>query len=174
MDSINPWIDEDELTRLADSLLSPVKKSTDNTARNFASKSLAKASEQAKRAGILSADETAKTPLEELGLWLSNNASCEGICVVDRDGDVLHSTVKNAAWTALTVQTVRTQDSLEAGNSPSVRIKTNADTFLQFITVDTQRGTLMIGLLTRNFLQAAQLNEFAALVTEVGSGDMVK
>mgnify|MGYP000106103230 CR=1 FL=1 len=180
MDTINPWLDVDELNRLANALIQPVQKKKADPARNFASKSLAKASEQAKRAGIVTPAATAapsevrQADLPELGTWLTDNARCEGLCVVDRDGDVYHSAMPNKEWTNLTVSAATKGQRLEEGKSPSVRMKVAAGLFLQFITIGTDRGPLLVGLLTRNLLRESQLTEFSDLVGKISGADQVE
>lgn len=179
MDTINPWLDVDELNRLANALIQPVQKKSD-PARNFASKSLAKASQQAQRAGIVAAPATTaptdirQADLPELGAWLTDNARCEGLCVVDRDGDVYHAAMPNKEWTNLTISAATSGQRLKDIQSPSVRIKVAASLYLQFIAIETERGPLLIGLLTRNLLRESQLTEFSNLVGKISRADQLE
>lgn len=179
MDTIKPWLDVDELNRLANALIQPAQnppvQKKENPARNFASKSLANASAQAKRAGIVANNpaEVRQADLPELGAWLTDHAQCEGLCVVDRDGDVLHASMPNPEWTNLTVSAATSGHRLQEGKSQSVRMKVSAGRFLQFITVVTARGPLLIGLLTRNLLRTSQLAEFSDLVEKISGMDQV-
>lgn len=172
MDSIKPWLDTEEMNRLANALMQPVGQSKQDVAQSKASKVLAKASQLAQKAGLVSAPAVSEVPrqaeLPELATWLSTHAKCEGLCVIDRDGDILHSAMPNAEWTQLAVSAATTGHRLEAGKSLSVRFKVSAANYLQFIGVNTARGPLLVGLLTRNLLRDEQLQEFAALIDRIG------
>lgn len=178
MDSINPWLDVEELNRLARALINPVKGKLptikpNNVARNSASSALAKASELAKKSGVISEPAVRTATLPELGEWLYSHARCEGLCVVDSDGDVLHKAMPNPEWTKLTVLAATTGNGISPSNQPSLRLKVKANGFLQFIAVETARGPLLVGLLTRNLLRNSQLVEFSILVEEISSADQV-
>lgn len=177
MDSINPWLDVKELDRLANALIQPVagQKSTGgaDVARSSASKALAKASKLAKSSGVIAKASTRQAALPELGEWLYSNARCEGLCVVDRDGDVLHKAMPNPEWTKLTVLAATTGQGIDPSNSPNIRLKVRANGYLQFIAVETARGALLVGLLTRNLLKDSQLIEFSDLVEKISAADQV-
>ena len=182
MDSINSWLDVEELDRLAKALIAPAsaqqnKKNegseSERLIRGSASQALAKASEMAKRAGLISSTAR-QAALPELGNWLRNNARCQGLCVVDRDGDVLHSAMPNDEWTKLTVMANAPPHPVAEGKSPSVRLKVASESFLQFISVLTARGPLLVGLLTKNILKDSQLVDFSALVERISSPNQVE
>ena len=179
MDSINPWLDVEELDRLAKALMAPVeaqKSKTTETSinegliRGSASKVLAKASAMAKRAGLI-APVVRQVALPELGDWLSTHARCQGLCVVDREGDVLQTAMPNDEWTKLTASAAITWHQLEEGKSPSLRLKVASESFLQLISVMTARGHLLVGLLTQNLLKDSQLIEFSTLVERISAPD---
>jgi len=182
MDSINPWLDVDELNRLAKALMAPADaqqptnpeaSKTEGLIPSSVSKVLAKASEMAKRAGVIT-PVVRKAALPELGDWLNVHARCQGLCVVDRDGDVLQAAMPNDEWTKLTVLAATTGHPLEKGKSPSLRLKVAAGSFLQFIGVMTARGPLLVGLLTQNLLKDSQLIEFSSLVERISAPDQVE
>ena len=182
MDSINPWLDVEELNRLANALMAPVDvqqyekfevSKKEGLIRSSASKALAKASEIAKRAGVIS-PVVRQAALPDLGEWLNTHARCQGLCVVDRDGDVLQAAMPNDEWTNLTVSAAITGHQLEAGKSPSLRLKVAAGSYLQFISVTTARGSLLVGILTQNLLKDSQLVEFSSLVERVSTPDQVE
>jgi hypothetical protein len=182
MDSINPWLDVDELNRLAKALMAPADaqqstkleaSKTEGSIPSSVSNVLAKASEMAKRAGVIN-PVVRKAALPELGDWLNAHARCQGLCVVDRDGDVLQAAMPNNEWTKLTVSAATKGHRLEKGKSPSLRLKVAAGSFLQFISVMTARGPLLVGLLTQNLLKDTQLIEFSSLVERISSPDQVE
>ncbi|MEO1858250.1 MAG: hypothetical protein ABGY95_12915 [Rubritalea sp.] len=182
MDSLNPWLDVDELDRLAKALMAPAeaqqyKKAeapkSEGLIRSSASKVLAKASEIAKRAGVI-APVVRQAALPELVEWLNTHARCLGLCVVDRDGDVLQAAMPNDEWTQLTVSAATTGHRLDEGKSHSLRLKVAAGSFLQFISVVTARGPLLVGLLTQNLLKDSQLIDFSNLVERISAADQVE
>jgi hypothetical protein len=176
MDSIKPWLDTEELNRMANALMQPAV-APKSAARSKASKVLAKASELAQKAGLVekaSSEQVRQAEVPELATWLNENAQSEGLCVVDRDGDVLHSAMPNAEWTQLTVSAATTGHRLEPGKSLSVRFKVSVANYLQFIGVNTARGPLLVGLLTRNLLRDEQLLVFANLVERISRADQVQ
>lgn len=182
MDSITPWLDVDELNRLAKALMAPASahppklteaSKSEGLIRSSASKVLAKASEMAKRAGVI-APVVRQAALPELADWLQTHARCQGLCVVDRDGDVLHASMPNDEWTKLTVLAATTRHPLEDGKSPSLRLKVAAGSFLQFIRVVTGRGPLLVGLLTENLLKDSQFTEFSSLVERISAPDQIE
>ncbi len=174
-------MDVDELNRLAKALMAPAdaqlskkieEPKSEGLIRSSASKVLAKASAMAKRAGVI-APAVRQAALPELGDWLNTHARCLGLCVVDRDGDILQAAMPNDEWTKLTVSAATTGHRLEEGKSPSLRLKVAAGSFLQFISVVTARGPLLVGLLTENLLKDSQLIEFSSLVERISSPDQV-
>ena len=179
MDSINPWLDVEELNRLAKALMEPsakeeVKAPVVDKARNAASSALAKASSLAKEAGVLKSTEPRQATVPELQNWLTENARCEGVCVVDRDGDVLYASMPNQEWTNLTVSMATLGKRLQEGKSPSLRMKVAGGSFLQFIAVTTGRGPLLVGLLTEKLLQDQQFSEFTQLIEKISAPDQIE
>ncbi|MGJ8673129.1 hypothetical protein [Rubritalea sp.] len=174
MDSIKPWLDTEELNRLAHALMKPVATAEKNVVRSKASLALAKASVLAQKAGVVESAGPRQAELPELAKWLNENARCEGLCVIDRDGDILHSAMPNEEWTQLSVSAATTGQRLESGRSMSVRMKVSAANYLQFIGVETARGPILVGLLTRNILRDEQLQEFADLVEGISRADQVQ
>lgn len=180
MDSINPWLDVDELNRLTKALMEPAKEEapqkefSDDVVRSVASTALAKASDIAKRAGVIATPRVRQAILPELGEWLYTNAKCFGLCVVDRDGDVLHAAMPNTEWTQLTVSIATKGQVEESDNAMSVRIKVSSNRYLQFIRVVTARGPLLVGLLTKNLLKDSQLAKFTSLVERISAPDQVE
>ncbi|MFC4993087.1 hypothetical protein [Rubritalea tangerina] len=184
MDSINPWLDVEELNRLAKALMEPVSESSkredkveaSSVARSTAGKVLAQASALAKKAGILAQtkEEVRHALLPELGEWLYNNAKCRGLCVVDRDGDVLHAAMPNPEWTQLAISAATERNLSAAAQVPNIRIRVTANSYMQFIRVQTARGPLLVGLFTRNLLKDSQFDEFSRLVEKISGAEQVE
>ena len=83
---------------------------------------------------------------EQIDNQLSKTVKANGICVIDRDGDVLYSSMKNPSLVAFTIDSMmgtklmRTQEG-EFGN---IRVKISAQDYLEFVSVKTTRGVLVL------------------------------
>jgi len=220
MDSINSWVDEDEIKKIAGSLLSDDVEAKDweatgfqgfavpsdevsvpqpensEKARESAGRSLAEASELAKKAGILSnedADEVtdsetveekkvvkpmttseedrvhtaqvaAKGALGEMDDALRGPSGATGVCVVDRDGDVLHDSMGNAAWTRFVVLAAGMAEKPEG---VGVFQRISGAQYLQMIPAATSRGGIVIGLLVPKPVSGEVAAKLAAEAVEI-------
>lgn len=173
MESIKEWLDVEEVKRLAESLLrgqgqvlepkSEAASPADNPVRLRAEKTLAEVSERAKRSGVVETRAVARPhQLPGLDTWLHGHSKVLGMCVVDRDGDVLHDSMPNPSWTRLAELTARS--GLDEMTPAIFRQKVTADDYLQLIAIKTARGSLLIGLLTPVALTAHTLEAFKAEV----------
>lgn len=179
MDSIKEWLDVEEVTRLADALLraqAPLPATAQAAAplggqakvRKQAGMALAEASERAKRAGIVSENPVPRPrQLPALDTWLSGHSQALGMCVIDRDGDVLHDTMPSISWTNLSVLTA--QSGLDELTPAVLRQKVTATDYLQLIAIKTARGSLLVGLLTPVALSAESLVAFQSEVMQLAA-----
>ncbi|MFT6794416.1 MAG: hypothetical protein ACJAR1_002425 [Rubritalea sp.] len=103
-------------------------------------------------------DENARVPLpsvhpdkgigtfEQIDKQLAKTVKANGICVIDRDGDVLYSSMKNQSLVAFTINAtvgtklMRTQD----GEFANIRVKIAAGEYLEFVSVKSTRGVLIL------------------------------
>ena len=85
---------------------------------------------------------------EQIDRHLAESVSAKGICVIDRDGDVLYSSIKNQTLVAFTIESMmgtllmQTQDG-EFGN---IRVKVAAGEYLEFVSVRSTRGVLILAV----------------------------
>ncbi|GAA5495635.1 hypothetical protein Rhal01_01814 [Rubritalea halochordaticola] len=188
MDSINSWVDPEEVKRIAESLMADVEQEGDweadhtqavtvsaqkqggakDVIRLSAEKSLAEASKLASTSGMLSrekkpavkveASPEVQTPvedthkqqveahgaLEKLEQWIREETKATGVCVVDRDGDVLLSRMDNGAWQNLVIASAAMAEKPEEG---SIRLRVSGGCHLQLIPAATSRGGILVGVL---------------------------
>lgn len=215
MDSINSWVDEEEIKKIAGSLLSDDVEAKDWGAEHFqgfavpnqveadvkpeenvarresAGRSLAEASALAKRAGLLSkevkvedvkkseetnavtsseedrlhvAQVSAKGALGEMDDALREPSGAVGVCVVDRDGDVLHDSMGNGAWTRFVVLAAGRAARPEIGG---VYQRVSGGMYLQLIPAVTSRGGILIGLFLPRPVSGEVSKELAAKAVEI-------
>lgn len=218
MDSINSWVDPDEVKRIAESLMADVEQEGDwetehssapakeeskvpkDVIRISAEKSLAEASKLASSSGMLSGDNKVKpaleskaapapvklsTPkeltadekhdqqvkangvLEKLDEWLRKETAATGVCMVDRDGDVLHSSMQNESWTRLVIASA---SMAENPDGKSIRLKVFGGANLQLIPVATSRGGIVIGILLGNPVAQNDAIELAKKSEQLANG----
>jgi len=83
---------------------------------------------------------------EQIDKQLAKTVKANGICVIDRDGDVLYSSMENQNLVAFTIDAmmgtrlIRTQEG-EFGN---IRVKIAAGEYLEFVSVKSTRGVLIL------------------------------
>lgn len=222
MDSINSWVDMDEVKKIANHLVNEQpeakeweaedfqgfaiadEKSADGgeaKARESAERSLAEASSLAKRAGLLRKDEddgeraaegrggedsedpverrfqdeddrlhasqvSAPGALGKIDEAMRKSSGATGVCVVDRDGDVLHDSMGNEAWTRIAVLSAAMAATPEAG---SVFQRVSGAGYLQLIPAATSRGGVVIGLLVPRPVLADVASDLAAKAEEIAN-----
>lgn len=221
MDSINAWVDPEEVKRIAESLLADVEQEGDweterssgvvkveparekDVIRLSAEKSLAEASKLASSSGMLSGDQKTKPEqesnavpapvkpvklspptelradekheqqvkangvLEKLDEWIRKETAAIGVCMVDRDGDVLHTSMDNAAWTGLVISSA---SMAENPDGRSIRLKVFGGASLQLIPVATSRGGIVIGILLGNPVAQSEAIELAKKSEQIANG----
>ncbi|MGJ8656331.1 MAG: hypothetical protein ACSHX6_07765 [Akkermansiaceae bacterium] len=105
---------------------------------------------------------------EQIDKQLASTVKAKGICVIDRDGDVLYSSLKNENLVAFVVDAMmgtklmRTQER-EFGN---IRLKISAREYLEFISVKSTRGVII--------LAASMDHVLGSKNAEYVAGDMLK
>lgn len=91
---------------------------------------------------------------EKIDEQLTKTVKANGICVIDRDGDVLYSSMKNQSLVRFTIDSMkesklmRTQDN-EFGN---IRMKVSANNYLEFVSVHSTRGVIVLAILMDHIL----------------------
>ena len=260
MDSINSWINEDEVRKLADDLSSSPEAVKDWRANNFdgfaipekqgevakkveggskeaakeiskevkesKSSSLAGASAMAASAGLLNAkkpevklvekvkiasepkggsnvdaeekpascdhhldavpvkvDEKATVNLpevhsskgvgtfERIDKQLSKTVKANGICVIDRDGDVLYSSLKNQGLVAFTIDTIKGSSlmKIKEGEFGNIRVKISAGEYLEFVSVVSTRGVLVLATSMNHILGRGNAKFVASDIVKIAN-----
>lgn len=85
---------------------------------------------------------------EEIDIQLTKTVKAKGICVIDRDGDVLYSSLKNQNLLAFIVETMMGSKLMQTqeGEFGNIRIKMSAGEYLEFISVKSTRGVLILAV----------------------------
>jgi hypothetical protein len=247
MDSINSWINEDEVRKLAEDLTaspeaveewesnasegftipekqgegsskedakanSSEEKDLSQEMKKMRSVSLAGASAMAASAGLLgknnstksaepeaselsalcdhclnevpvNIDENTKVPIpsvhpkkemgtfEQIDKQLSKRFKANGICVIDRDGDVLFSSVKNYNLVAFSIDTILGSNLIktEDGEFENIRVKISAGEYLEFISVRSTRGVLVLAISVDHILGRANAKDVAGDVLKIAN-----
>ncbi len=169
MESINAWLDVEELSELANALMQPVAPENqasveNNPARERASRMLVAAKMNAESSGVI---ELSVDKLLDLGEWLKRNGErATGLCVVDSMSEVLFESLPNTAWRQLLQQITCSQGNLE-GN---MRLKVGQYGFMQLLSFADSDRVLRVALLTKQLLDEAELNDFRAIVMKLRNG----
>lgn len=248
MDSINSWINEAEVRKLADDLTSTAKisvKSDDegdfgadeslDTSKSKAVKeevnlvnvdkslSLASACARAASAGLLDSkkpsssspsssvernvqdvsaqapplcdhflnaipvniDTREKTPLNvpelhskkgagtfgDIDKLLTESVQANGICVIDRDGDVLYSSLENQYLVVYTVDTMKKSKLMftKDGEVGHLRLKLSANDFFEFVSVKSTRGVIVLGAKMKDSLTSKGVKQVAEDVLRIAN-----
>lgn len=163
MESINAWLDVEELNKLANALMQPVNpiKNTpveSNPAKERASRLLAEAKVNAESSGVI---EVSVDTLSDLGAWLKRNGErATGVCVVDSDAEVLFESLPNPTWKSWLQQIVGTQSKTE----DKMRFKVGQYGFMQLLTFSESDCVLQVALLTKQLLEDEELSDFRDIV----------
>lgn len=85
---------------------------------------------------------------EKIDEQLTKTVKSNGICVIDRDGDVLYSSMKNWSLVAFTIDSMMESKLMETrdGEFGNIRMKFAAKHFLEFISVHSTRGVLVMAI----------------------------
>lgn len=163
MESINAWLDVEELNKLANALMQPVAQEKqnpveNNPAKERASRMLAAAKVNAESSGVI---ELSADKLVGLGGWLKRNGErATGLCVVDAQTEVLFESLPNPAWKLWLQQIVATQ----ANALENMRLKVGQYGFMQLLSFAEGDKVLQVALLTKQLLDDQELNEFREIV----------
>lgn len=83
---------------------------------------------------------------ERIDQQLSKTVKANGICVIDRDGDVLYSSLKNQGLVAFTIETMMGSSLMKIGEGEfgNIRVKISSGEYLEFVSVMSTRGVLVL------------------------------
>ncbi len=85
---------------------------------------------------------------EQIDEQLAKTVKANGICVIDRDGDVLYSSMKNQNLVAFTIDAMMGTNLMETqdGEFANIRVKIAAEEYLEFVSVKSTRGVLILAV----------------------------
>lgn len=108
---------------------------------------------------------------EEIDRQLSKTVNGKGICVIDRDGDVLYSSMVNKNLVAFTVDTMMgtSLTGIDDGQFENIRIKLSSGNYLEFISVKSTRGVLVLSTLVNHVLSGENVKLVAADVLKIAN-----
>ena len=100
---------------------------------------------------------------EEIDSKLSSLVSANGVCVIDRDGDVLYSSLKNEKLVSFTIEAMASSKLMltKEGEVGTVRLKLMADNFIEFVAVKSTRGVLVLSMVLKDALGKLKVKEVA-------------
>jgi len=98
---------------------------------------------------------------DEIDKELSSLVSANGICVIDRDGDVLYSSLKNDKLASFTIDAMTNSKLMltEEGEVGNVRLKLTADNFIEFVAVKSTRGVILLSTVLKDTLGKQKAEE---------------
>ncbi len=110
---------------------------------------------------------------EEIDVQLINTLNAKGICVIDRDGDVLYSSLLNQQLIAFIVATMVDTKLMqtEFGEFGNIRVKMSASDYLEFVSVRTTRGVLIIAISMDHVLGDHNAQYVAGDVLKIADSD---
>ncbi len=94
--------------------------------------------------------------LAELDRWLRSHLGAEGVCIVDRGGDIVYDAMNHPTWTNLVVsltKSVRELHSTQSEESKHFHVKVTGELYLQAMTMTTvKHGVIVVGALLKQRL----------------------
>ena len=121
-------------------------------------------------AGALVNPEAVTSSLDAITQELYSSWGCSQICISDRDGDMFVDTMKNPAWSKLTVsvtEPIRLLDiKQETIGHGYMHLKLTAKEFLQVVVSSTSHGLIILGMVREKQMNADEVKQ---LVTKVRS-----
>lgn len=99
----------------------------------------------------------------EIDKQLTESVKTNGICVIDRDGDVLYSSFENKHLVRFSVDTVMKSKLLrtEEGEVGNVRLKLSSDNFIEFVSVKSTRGVIVLSATMKDGLGSQKAKQVA-------------
>jgi hypothetical protein len=110
---------------------------------------------------------------EEIDIQLTNSVKAKGICVIDRDGDVLYSSLQNHSLVAFIIHSMMGTKLMqtEEGEFGNIRIKISAGEYLEFVSVKTTRGVLVLAVAMDHVLGNTNAQYVAGDVLKIADQD---
>lgn len=110
---------------------------------------------------------------EEIDIQLTKSVKAKGICVIDRDGDVLYSSLQNHSLVAFIIHSMMGTKLMqtEEGEFGNIRIKISAGEYLEFVSVKTTRGVLVLAVAMDHVLGNTNAQYVAGDVLKIADQD---
>ena len=108
---------------------------------------------------------------EQIDQQLTNTVKANGICVIDRDGDVLYSSIRNPGLVSFAIETVTGSNLMEteSGEFGNIRMKMTAGEFLEFVSVKSTRGVLILVASMENVLGNSNAQHVAGDILDIAN-----
>jgi len=99
----------------------------------------------------------------EIDKELKESLKTNGICVIDRDGDVLYSSIDNKSLVTFTIDTMMMSKLMHTkeGEVGNVRLKLSADDFMEFVSVKSTRGVIVLSTILKDSLGSKKAKQVA-------------
>lgn len=107
----------------------------------------------------------------EMDQKMQKAISAQGICVTDRDGDVLYDSMNSEQLARFVVTTLKGSPLLKVGENQlgNMRLKISADTYMEFTSVMSTRGVLVASALVNKPLHSETVKHIAAEMQRIAN-----
>ena len=108
---------------------------------------------------------------EKIDKELSSMISANGICVIDRDGDVLYSSLKNNKLITFTIDTMMESKLMhtKAGEVGNIRLKLSSNHFIEFVAVNSTRGVIILTAVLKDSLGRQKAKEVGDQILKIAN-----
>lgn len=108
---------------------------------------------------------------EQIDAQLAKTVKANGICVIDRDGDVLYSSMNNHNLVAFTIDAMMGTNLMQTqeGEFANIRVKIAAGEYLEFVSVKSTRGVLVLAVSMDHVLGNSNAQYLAGDVLEIAN-----
>jgi len=99
----------------------------------------------------------------------SKEVKDDGLCIIDRDGDVLYNSFKNLGLTDFTAKVMKTSSlmKIEGEEVGSLRLRHSATEVIEFLSVNSTRGVVLVAARLSEGLSVAQRQKMAEALRQV-------
>jgi len=107
----------------------------------------------------------------EIDKKLNSLVEANGICVIDRDGDVLYTSLENNKLVSFTIDTMMKSTLMHTkeGEIGNVRLKLSADDFIEFVAVKSTRGVIVLSTVLKDSLGNQKAKEVADQMLKIAN-----
>jgi len=99
----------------------------------------------------------------------SKEVNDAGLCIIDRDGDVLYDTFENLSLTHFTANVMKTSSLMQIKDEEvgSLRIKHSATEVIEFLSVKSTRGVVLVAAKLKEGLSVDQRQRLAPSLRQI-------